>query len=422
MNYTKQAFITAFALFSLFFGVGNLILPPFLGYNAGETWIWVLLGFTLSAVVIPILAIYGHARLQGTMMDFANKISPNFALVYAILVYAISISLPSPRTASLTHEMAILPYFEISSLWTSAIYFSFVLLFALNRSHILNLIGKFLTPLIIMLLLFIICIGLTADLEPLRASVFDNAFSAGILEGYQTFDAIGGVLVGGVIVISFSLTGKYNYNETKSMIATSGLFAGVGLFLIYGGLIALGAALSNSIEIQDRTELLTFLSRNTLGNVGTAFFSILVAIACFTTAVGIVTGTADFVQGITGNSKKAYVLTAVLGSILGVVIGQFDVHYILDIAVPALMFIYPITIVLILLNVLPERLSGKKVFRAVAAATLLFSIPDFLQLIMDAQQVAVIKDWIPLSHQSLGWALPALAAFITANLFTRIYK
>jgi len=57
MNYTKQTYLVAFALFSLFFGAGNLILPPFLGYNAGSSWMWVATGFALSGVVIPILAI-----------------------------------------------------------------------------------------------------------------------------------------------------------------------------------------------------------------------------------------------------------------------------------------------------------------------------------------------------------------------------
>ncbi len=107
MNYTKQTYLVAFALFSLFFGAGNLILPPFLGYNAGSSWIWVTLGFALSAVVIPILAIYGYARLQGTLIDFAKKVSPGFALLYAVIVYAISVCLPSPRTASVAYEIAI---------------------------------------------------------------------------------------------------------------------------------------------------------------------------------------------------------------------------------------------------------------------------------------------------------------------------
>ena len=374
------------------------------------------LGFAISAVLIPILAIYGYARLQGTMLDFANKVSPVFALIYTILVYIISISLPSPRTASVTHEMAIQPYFEISSFRTSVVYFVLVLVFVLNRSKILNLIGKFLTPLIIIILLCIIGIGLFSELDPIRNSLFSNSFTDGILEGYQTFDAIGGVVVGGVIVISLSLKGIYTYKEKKVIIGKAGLLAGLGLFTIYGGLIALGAFYSGTLTIDNRTQLLSLLSIETLGGVGTAFLAVLVALACFTTAVGIVTGTADFVKGITGNSDMGYKITAVLGCILGIAIGQFDVHYIIDIAVPALMFIYPITIVLIVMNILPVRYTSKKVFRTVTLATLIFSIPDFMQIFVSEGFFISIKEFIPLSQYSMGWVLPAIITFLITNL------
>ncbi len=416
MNQSRQTFITAFALFSLFFGAGNLILPPFLGYNAGDNWWWVALGFAISAVVIPILAIYGYAKLQGTMLDFANKVSPIFAIIYAIIVYAISVALPSPRTASVTYEMAIEPYFEISSIWMSTIYFVFVLVFVLNRTRILSIIGKFLTPLIIGILLVIIGIGLFAETEPLRRSVFSNPLTAGILEGYQTFDAIGGVVVGGVIVISYALQGTFDYAAKKKMIGKAGLIAGIGLFIIYGGLIALGAANSGSLEIENRTELLTILSINTLGKIGTAFLSVLVALACFTTAVGIVTGTSDFVKGLFKNSQKAYIITAVLGCILGVAVGQFDVHYIINIALPALMFIYPITIVLILLNVLPNRFATPLVFKVVVFITFLFSIPDFLGFIIPEEKLVGLQNMIPLASENMGWVIPAVIAFVLVNI------
>jgi LIVCS family branched-chain amino acid:cation transporter len=412
----KQTLVIAFALFSLFFGAGNLILPPFLGYNAGDGWIWVLIGFTISAVIIPILAIYGHAKLQGTMLDFANKVSPTFAVVFSVFIYIISIALPSPRTASVAYEIAIEPFFQISSLGLSSIYFALVLVFVLNRTRMLSIIGKFLTPLIVFILLIIICLGLFTEVESVRDSIFNNSFAEGILEGYQTFDAIGGVVVGGVIVISLSLQGKFNYEEKKRMIARSGLFAGFGLFVIYGGLIALGAHNSNVLVIDNRTELLSVLSIQTLGNIGNAFLSVLVALACFTTAVGIVTGTSDFVKGLLGNSQKVYITTAILGSVLGVLIGQFDVHYIINIALPALMFIYPITIVLIILNVVPEKWASKLVFRGVVLATFIFSIPDFLKFIIAEEKITPIKEMIPLSEFSMGWVLPAVVVFLLLNV------
>ena len=82
MRLYKETIITGFAIFSLFFGAGNLIFPPFLGYEAGGEWPWATLGFAISAVIIPILGIAAHARLQGTLMDFGKRVHPVFSLVF----------------------------------------------------------------------------------------------------------------------------------------------------------------------------------------------------------------------------------------------------------------------------------------------------------------------------------------------------
>ena len=137
----KEILVTAFALFSLFFGAGNLILPPLLGFNSGSQWLVVTIGFCLSAVLIPLLGILAYAKLQGTLLDFGKKVSPAFGLIYAILIYAIAVALPGPRTASVTHEIAIAPLWDISPWWTSSIYFSLVFLFTMNRSKILDILG-----------------------------------------------------------------------------------------------------------------------------------------------------------------------------------------------------------------------------------------------------------------------------------------
>ena len=115
MNKTKTIFIIGFAIFASYFGAGNLILPPQLGFNSGPDWWLVTLGFILSATVIPLLALFGHAKLQGTMMDFGKKVSPLFSLIYCLCVYIIAVTLPIPRTAAVTHEMAIEPFFDTSS-------------------------------------------------------------------------------------------------------------------------------------------------------------------------------------------------------------------------------------------------------------------------------------------------------------------
>lgn len=417
MRFNKETFIAGFALFSMFFGAGNLILPPYLGFKAGETWFLVTIGFVISAVILPLLGIFAHARLQGTMIDFGKKVSPVFSLVYCFIVYAISIALPSPRTASVTHEMAIQPFFGTSSLLTSTIYFILVLFFVLNRSKILNVMGKLLTPIIFIVIMSIICIGIFIPHVPMNSSSFGTPVISGLLEGYQTFDAIGAVVIGGVIIISLKLKGSHSFLENRTLIRNSGVIAGVGLFIVYAGLICIGALSNSSFDEEiNRTALLSGISLKTLGNVGSTFLSVLVSLACFTTAVGIVTGTSDFIKGIFRESQIAYIITAVIGCILGVLMGQLDVYEIIVVAVPALMFIYPITIILILLNIIPDRFTPPIVFKVVVLVTILFSIPDFLASIGMKGAMQSIMEIIPLGKHSLAWLLPSILIFLIMNL------
>lgn len=418
---TKETLITAFALFSLFFGAGNLIFPPLLGFQSGNSWWLVAIGFCISAILIPIFGILAHAKLQGTIFDFGKKVSPKFSVVYSILVYAISVILPSPRTASVTHEIAIQPFFDSSYLVTSIIYFSLVFVFAMNRSKILNVLGKLLTPTIIVIILAIIGITLFSFDFTFGATLFENPFTHGIQEGYQTFDAIGAVVVGGVIIVSINIKNKTrSYEEKKALIRAAAWWAGLALFLIYIGLILTGALMHNDFEAHiSRTALLSGISLKTLGSTANLFLSLLVSLACFTTAVGIVAGTSDFIKHLFKDAEKAYILTAIIACILGVVMGQFNVNYIIAIALPALMFIYPITIVLIVLNVLPDTYASPTIFKIVVLITMLFSIPDFLDTLGFGDALTGLKNYIPLSKFNMGWVLPAFISFIVVNLIEK---
>ena len=409
--------VTALALFSLFFGAGNLILPPLLGFKSGGDWWLLVLGFSVSAVFIPILGIIAHAKLQGTMFDFGKKCSPLFSIIYCYAVYAISIALPSPRTASVTHEMAIAPMFDSPPLLTSSIYFALVFLFVMNRSKVMDVIGKFLTPAIVFILLAIIGITVFTAIFDFGPSSIEYPVSHGILEGYQTFDAIGAVVVGGVIIVSLNLKQKSgNYREKKKTITRAGWISGLGLLFIYGGLILTGALLQDVFDPEiNRTGLVYGISSHILGKQGNLLLSILISLACFTTAVGIVTGTADFVKSRFSNSQKAYTLTAFIGCLLGILMGQLNVDYIIAVAVPALMFIYPITIVLIILNTLPDRWVSPAVFRWVVAITVVFSIPDFLNSLGWGESLQPITRWIPFTQVQMGWIIPALLALLLTN-------
>ncbi|EDP98358.1 branched-chain amino acid transport system II carrier protein [Kordia algicida OT-1] len=428
MSKNKELFVTAFALFSMFFGAGNLLLPPLLGYQATDQWFWVTLGFMITAVVIPIFGILAHARLQGSMFDFGKKVSPVFSSIFCIIIYIISVTIPSPRTAAATHEISIFPNFGTSALLTSSIYFALVLIFVLNRSKILNFIGKFLTPLIVLIILAIIGIGLSMPHETVEVSKMEGSpLFAGLLEGYQTFDAIGAIVIGGVIIISLRLKGHDSFEEKKQLIAKSGWIAGFGLFAIYAGLILLGSYFSSEINIDmnmsgdmKRATLLRGISLATLGNIGTAFLSVLVALACFTTAVGIITGTADYFKELCKGSQNTYIITAVIACIIGIGVGQLDFHNIIVIAIPVLKFIYPIAIVLIFLNIVSQKFATPIVYRIVVLVTFVFGLIDAIAFFFPKDQfIVMFRKIMPLGEYDFAWVLPAFLAFVLVGFFQR---
>ena len=204
------------------------------------------------------------------------------------------------------------------------------------------------------------------------------------------------------------------------MIARSGFIAMSGLFIIYSGLIAVGAIYASDFDENiTRVNLLSGLASQTLGNVGAVFLSVLVALACFTTAVAIVVSIADFFKTYFGAYKNMYGITTLFCCLIGIGVGQMNVKYIIDVALPVLMFIYPLCIVLILLNVIPEKFASKLVFRWVVAIAFIFSIPDFLNTLGIGDFLKPISEWIPLSSQSLGWVIPAVIIFVLLNLFQR---
>ena len=416
----KSTWLLAFALFSLFFGAGNLILPPLLGLKAGSSWTIVALGFCLSAVFIPVLGIIAHSRLQGSLFDLAKPVSGTYSLLYCLVIYSISISLPSPRTASVSYEMGVQPLTDFPSWLFASLYFALVYLCVWHRSRILDWLGKILTPALLLLLFLLIGSVLFQWEWPQNSAAQANALSTGLLEGYQTFDAIGSVVVGGVIIISVNL--KFpddSLAEKRRLIARAGILAGLGLLVVYLGLIMVGAKSISFFQSNiSRADLLIGVTRESLGTTAQWILSLMVSLACFTTAVGIITGTADFIKEQLNQSVLAYRITAFIACLLGVLVGQWEVDFIIAVAVPALMLVYPVTIVLIFLNVLPKEWTSRTLFRIVILTTMVFSLPDFLASI-GYPLPNTILEVIPLQKVNLGWLLPALLSFGIAKLLSR---
>lgn len=414
----KKILVTSFAMFSMIFGGGNFILPPLLGLKAGDSWQIVALAFGISGVIIPLLGILIQAKIQGTMVDVGKKVHPLFGLIIGVLMYGVCLSFPIPRTASVTYELAIQEFFPISSLWFGVIYFSAVMYLCFNRSKVLDILGKYLTPILLGIILLIIFKAVFFVEGKINPTVMEHPFSGGLLEGYQTFDGIASIIIGGVIISSLDMEKSLDYAQKKKLTIYAGIISGFALLIIYTGFIYTGAILSGNFASPEvsRSEVLSSVSLHTLGSIGKSLLSISVSIACFTTAVGIITGAADFMKTILGNSNLVYKITVIASCIVGVLVGQTGTDYIISIAVPILVLIYPIVVMLIFLNLAPDNWTSEFIFKVVIATSLLFALPDFLGTI--GINIS-INEYLPLSSYGLAWLIPSLLVWGITKLINR---
>jgi LIVCS family branched-chain amino acid:cation transporter len=201
-----------FMLFALFFGAGNLIFPAMLGQSAGIN-IWSAnAGFIITGVGLPLLGILalgfsGKSDLQ----SLAGRVHPLFGLGFTVALYlSIGPLFAIPRTATVSFEIGIKPYFSegssvIGLIIFSILFFGITVYFSLKSSSIVDIIGKFLTPMLLIVIAVLIGAAFINPMGSFQApseNYVSGAFFKGFQEGYLTMDALAAFVFGIIVVCS----------------------------------------------------------------------------------------------------------------------------------------------------------------------------------------------------------------------------
>lgn len=407
-NEKKDVIVLSAALFSMFFGAGNLIFPPYVGFFSGDKWIIALIGFFLTGTGLPLLGVIASAKSEGDINKLGEKVSKPFSRVLGlIIILSIGPLMAIPRTGATTYEMSILPLFpNFSPIIFAIIYFSIAYILVLKPSEIVNNIGKYLTPALIALLIAIIIFGSLNPIGDIVNTDPGNAFTEGFEIGYQTMDAFAALLFGGVIIYSVSLMGYEELDKQISMTFKAGIFAALGLTIIYGGLGYLGATATSVVgsEVQ-KVELLVMLAENSLQSFGKIGLAIVVALACLTTTIGLITTVGQYFVAIS-NGKLSYNFIITVTTLVGAVLSVVGVDNIVKFSGPVLSVMYPIVIVLIFLTIILKQDTDKKVFQM---SILFTSIVSILQLLIDLEVISnSYLAWLPFANLKLAWIVPSL--------------
>lgn len=407
-----------FALFAMFFGAGNLLLPPTLGLNAGVNWIASISGFSLTAILAPFLGILAVLFSGETFTDLGARINKYFAVILAIVIMlSIGPLVAIPRTAATTFEVGVVALVpDFSPIISSIIFFAITLLLSISPSKVVDIIGKFLTPLLLLILVVLVAMGvwnpLSTDLG--TDTPVGEAFINGFREGYQTMDVLASVIFASIIILAAKAKGYVTISEKTKITMAAGMIAMFCLLFIYGGLVYLGATSGYDTSTDyKRSDLLLHISQNILGTSGTAALSLCVALACLTTAIALTCAVGTFFSGLTKgllSYRVVVIATCISSSILAVK----GVDEIIDYASTFLAVVYPITLAMVLYVVL----FGKIVFRkapfigAVGATSVIALLEFSARFNFQKENIELFKSWIPLQQYDLAWVVPSFVCFV----------
>ncbi|WDA43186.1 MULTISPECIES: branched-chain amino acid transport system II carrier protein [Fusobacterium] len=421
MYKTKDVLLTGFALFAMLFGAGNLIFPPMLGYETSSSWIPTMLAFIITGVGFPFLGILSVSIAGNGIKDFANRVSPTFSKIFAIIsILAIGPMLAIPRTGATAYEITFLHNGMNNTIYKYIYlicYFGIVILFSLRASKVIERVGKILTPILLLLLFLIIVKGIFFSGLSIKPDIYPHAFKKGFLEGYQTMDTIASIAYAGIILKAIKNGRNLTQKQEFSFLIKAGLVAILSLALIYGGFALVGAKMHSVLVTNDKIELLVKTTSYLLGNYGNLVLAICVAGACLTTAIGLVATVGEFFSSITSFKYEKIVIFTVIISFLLSILG---VESIIRISVPILVFIYPVMISLIILNLFGKHIKNDYVYKGVVLFTGIIGLIESLASIgITNTYTNSVLEILPFSDYGLTWLFPGLIGYILFSLMFR---
>ena len=437
----KEIMLVASMLFGMFFGAGNLIFPASMGQLAGSHMWQASAGFLITGVGLPLLGVaaLGISRQKG-LLELSSRVGKRYGLFFTCVLYlTIGPFFAIPRCATASYTVGIEGIapgadhtFGLAVF--SLFFFALVLFFSLRPGQIMTWIGKVLTP------LFLVCLGILlvrallspagriAEIAP-QAGYVDDALFTGLLEGYNTMDALAGLAFGIVVVEAVRSLGAEEPEEIAKNTVKAGIFSSLLMALIYVLVTAVGAQSRGVFEAASNGgEALSQIAGYYFGTAGALILAATVTVACLKTAVGLITSCGKtFVKLFPGG--PSYPVWAVGFCVLSFLIANLGLDAIIAYTVPVLMFLYPLAIVLIILTFCHRFFGGSRcVYQWTIGCTAVGAVCDALRqlpaVVSDTAFVKTVTDAamevLPFSRQGFGWVCPALIGAVIGLLVRHI--
>lgn len=431
----KQRLMIASMLFGLFFGAGNIIFPVFLGQLAGDQVLLAGLGFNLTAVGLPMLAIAAMAVTESeSVYELSLRVSKPFAVIFTVGLYLmIGPLFAIPRLATVSYEVGVSSWVDqmgLSQTWGLAAYsllfFGGAYLFSRKSSNLIQLIGQWMTPLLILLLALVFAQACLRGNFDFPSGTLDYPLANSFIKGYDTMDGLAGLAFGIVIIRSIRSLGLKNPHRISQEVLLSGGLCVLMMGLVYFGLILLGAdSLNYSQLASNGGEALPRIVSHYFGWFGQILLTLIVIVACFKTTIGLVVAFSQAFQQIFPGSKSW--LWSVLACLVPGLLANVGLDRMIALTTPFLMLIYPLAMVLILLALLANQWASKRTYQICLWVTAFFAVFDFInhspafvkQSVWGGAMIRWAKQHFLFYQLGLAWFLPLILTLGVCFIFRK---
>lgn len=427
-------------LFGLFFGAGNLIFPIYLGQQAGSH-IWAaILGLLLTGIGLPLLGVTGMglSRSEG-VFALASKVNRPFAYGFTIVLYlTLGPFFAIPRLATTSFQIGAVPFLNSGSqAWGLALFsvafFLVAWLLARHPGKLMTYIGKWLTPLFLILLAIIIGAALLHPMGPLsgptRGAYATSPVLSGFTEGYNTMDALAALAFGIVVIDTIRSLGVTDPRQIAQDTIKAGTISMLLMGVIYTLLALMGTmSLGHFAAAANGGVTLAQIAHYYFGSWGNGLLALLVIIACLKTAIGLISAFGDTMHDLF--PKLPYNAVTAFAAILPCLFANVGLTRLIAYSTPVLMFLYPLAIALIILAVLTPLFGSSRILYNV---TILFtllpaigsaagSLPASWQATGWCQAILTANDYLPLAANGFGWVVPAILGLIIGQVASHLYR
>ena len=358
-NRRSNLFTAGLAIFSMFFGAGNLIFPLIIGESVGSNVWFAIIGLGLTAVVVPFLGLATMVLFQADYHQFFGRIGKVPGMLLLLLLQLILGPFGViPRLVTLIHAMAS-PYLFNQSLMLFSIFIAVVILgCSFKRQKLIGYLGM-LTPILLLCIAILVVLGLIdgSSLNPIAPSAGES-FLQGLVGGYNTMDLIAAFVFATVVFPHFQqdVAIENPLQRRRSILkkmAFPGMIAASLLLLTYVGLCLISAFHAGTLHTSHPPEqLLNAIAIKLLGPAGGFIAAIAVIVACLTTAMTLTAIFAEYLRKDLCKEKISTPLALIVTLVITTLFANLGFGKISAFLGPVLQIVYPGLILLTILNLL----------------------------------------------------------------------